>query len=90
MLPISKHHDFIWAFLHLALYKPQQVLLVHARRVVDVRVDLSNVVEVSMRHAFAVRHLLVFVQEHIQIELAFEILQATECKTLRRSIRRDI
>ena len=38
---------YIWRFLELRLDESQKMLLVHAGRVVDVRVDFSDVVEVT-------------------------------------------
>ena len=71
MLPISEHHHLIRALLHLTLDESQQMLLVHTRRVVNVSIDLSDVVEISMRHPFAVCHLLILIQEHVEVEFAF-------------------
>jgi hypothetical protein len=46
---------------HLLLDEAQQVLLVHARGGVNVRVDFAHVVEVAMWHRFLLRDLFVLV-----------------------------
>ena len=71
MLPISVHHHLVGAFLHLTLDESQQMLLIHTRRVVNVSIYLSDVIEVSMRHPFTVCHLFILIQEHIEVEFAF-------------------
>jgi hypothetical protein len=44
--PPPEDHDLVRLLPQLALDEPQQVLLVHARGVVDVGVDLAHVVKV--------------------------------------------
>ena len=90
MLSVPEQHNLVRALLHLALDEAQQVLLVHAGRVMNVSVNLTDVIEISMRHPFAVCHLLVLVEQHVEIELALEILQSAEGKTLARPIGRDV
>lgn len=41
--------DYIWATFHLGLDETKEVFLIHAARVMNVRVDLSNVVKVPGR-----------------------------------------
>ena len=43
-------HHFVWAFLHFALNEPQQMLLVHAGRMVYVSIHLAHIVKISVRH----------------------------------------
>ena len=62
------------------------MLLVHAGRVVNVSVDLSHVVEVPVGHLLAVCNLLVLVEQVVQVELAFQVLESPECKALAWSI----
>tara|TARA_R110002033_G_scaffold130110_1_gene170708 strand:+ start:384 stop:596 length:213 start_codon:yes stop_codon:yes gene_type:complete len=66
------------------------MLLIHTSRMMDVSIDLSDIVEISMRHPFAVCHLLIFIEKNVKVELAFQILQATECETLAWSIGRNV
>lgn len=47
------------------------MLLIHAGRMMDVRIDLSDVVEISMRHLLAIGSLLVFIEESIEVEFPF-------------------
>jgi hypothetical protein len=42
---------YIRALLHLALDKPQQVLLIHASRVMNVSIHLTNIIEISVGHS---------------------------------------
>ena len=56
----------------LGLDEPQQVFLVHPRRVVDVGVDLADVVEVTMRgHALGLE-LLLRVEHQVKVELLLQ------------------
>jgi hypothetical protein len=65
------------------------MFLVHAGRVVHVRIDLSHIVEVPMWHLLTVGSLLVFVQEVVEIKLSFQILKTSESKALAWSIGRN-
>jgi hypothetical protein len=87
---VSEQDNLIRALLHLALDKPQQVLLVHASRVMDVSVDFADVVKVSVRDSLTIRGFLVLVQENVHVELSLEVLQAPESKALARSVRADV
>src|SRR6266705_555833 len=89
MLAISVKYHLVRRFLHLRLNKPKQMLLIHTRRVMNVSVDFSDVVEISMRHLLTVCYFLVLIEQIVQIEFAFKILQSTKCKTFARSIGRD-
>ena len=88
MLAISEHHHLIWTFLHLTLDESKQMLLVHTSGVMNVSINLSDIVEVSVWHLLAVCSLLVFVEEVIEVEFAFEVLESTEREALAWSIRR--
>mmetsp|Transcript_21881 Transcript_21881/g.70451 ORF Transcript_21881/g.70451 Transcript_21881/m.70451 type:complete len:251 (+) Transcript_21881:405-1157(+) len=58
------------------LDESEQVLLVHAGRVVHVRVHLAHVVKVAVRHALLALHLLVLVQQRVQVEARLQQTQA--------------
>lgn len=58
-------HHLVRVVLQRFLDKPQQMLLVHARSGVNVRVHFSDVVKVTMRHRFLRRQLSEFVQENM-------------------------
>jgi hypothetical protein len=62
------------------------MLLVHRRRVVDMRVNLSDIVKVTMGDSLHVGQLLVFVQQRVQGPLGGEVLEATEGKALCGSV----
>lgn len=47
-------NTYVGIALHLVFDETKQVLLVHAARVVDVRVDLTNVVEISVRYSLCI------------------------------------
>jgi hypothetical protein len=79
---VSEEDHFIRALLHLALDEAQKMLLIHTRGVVDMGVDLSNVVEVSMRHLLAISHFLVLIQQGMELEFALQIAKALKRKTL--------
>lgn len=48
-LSISDGNELVRRALHLGLDEPEQMLLVHGRRVVDVGVDLSDVCSIAAR-----------------------------------------
>lgn len=84
---IPKKNNLIRIFLHFALDESKQVFLVHTRRVMNVRVYLSHVVEVTVRYLLAVCRLLVFIQKNIEVEFTLKVLQTAECKALAWAIR---
>jgi hypothetical protein len=90
MLAVAEEHYLVWRLLHLRLDEAQQMLLIHTCRVVNMRVYLSDVVEVSMRDLFAVGRFLVFIQQVVQVELALQVLKSPESEALARTIGRDI
>ena len=67
--------DHITACLHLLLDKAQQVLLVHARSGVDVRVHFAHIVEVSVWHRFLLTDLLELVEHTMKLELGLQVMQ---------------
>lgn len=80
MLAITKKDHLIWGFPHLAFDEAKEVLLIHACRVVNVSVHLAHVVKIAVRYFFTVRDLLVFVEQRIQLELAFQVGKPLERK----------
>lgn len=80
MLAITKEDHFIWGLSHLAFDEAKEVLLIHACRVMNVSVDLAHVVKIAMRYFFTVGDLLIFVEQRIQLELAFQVGQPLERK----------
>lgn len=50
---ITKQDHFIWALFNLALDEAKQMLLVHARRMVNVSIYLSHVVKVSVGYSLS-------------------------------------
>src|ERR1700759_5325749 len=56
----------------------------------NVGIDFSNIVEVSMWDAFRVCHLLVFVQKYVQVEFSLEIMQSSKRETLAWTVGRGI
>ena len=44
---ITKNNHVIWRPLHFGLDKTEQVFLVHARRMVDVRIDFPDIIKVA-------------------------------------------
>jgi hypothetical protein len=74
MLAVAEEHYLVWRLLHLRLDEAQQMLLIHTCRVVNMGVDFSDIVEVSMRDFLAVGRFLVFIQQIVQVELALQIL----------------
>lgn len=87
VLAITEDDDVLGSLAHLGLYEAEQMLLVHAGAVVDVSIDLTDVVKVTMRHTLGLGQLLVLVQEDVHVPLALEVLEATEGKALGRSVR---
>ncbi len=79
-------HDHVPVCLDLLLDESQQVLLIHARGGVNVRVDLSHVVKVPMRHRLLLRDLLELVEHAVQFELGLEILKAAVAEGLERAV----
>jgi hypothetical protein len=73
-------HDRVPIRLHLLLYESQQMLLIHARSRVNVRVDLAHIVKVPMWHALLLAHLLELVQHTVQLKLGLEIVQSSITK----------
>ena len=55
---------------------------------VHMRVYLTYVVKVTMWHFLAVCHLLVLIQQCVQIEFALQVLQPAEREALAWTIRR--
>jgi EAL domain-containing protein (putative c-di-GMP-specific phosphodiesterase class I) len=90
MLPITEEDHLIGGFAHFALDKTKQMLLVHTRRVMNVSVNLSDVVKVTVGDFLAVCNFLIFIQEGVQLILAFQVGETLEGKALGRSVRRDI
>ena len=90
VLSIPKKNHLIRILLHFAFDESQKMLLVHARGVVHVSINLANVVKISMRHLLAVGRLLVFVRQSVEIELSFEILQSSKGKALAGTVRGNI
>jgi len=49
--------------LQFALDKSQQVLLIHACRMMNVRIHLTNIVKITMRHSLALCDFLMLVEQ---------------------------
>mmetsp|Transcript_21054 Transcript_21054/g.50002 ORF Transcript_21054/g.50002 Transcript_21054/m.50002 type:complete len:310 (+) Transcript_21054:1428-2357(+) len=75
VLAIAVDDDAIAVALELLLDEAQQMLRVHARAVVDVRVHLADVVKVAMRVDLACPHFLFFVEQQVKLEHRFEVQQ---------------
>jgi hypothetical protein len=73
MFPISEENNFVWRLSHLALDETEKMLLVHASRMVDVSIHFTHVVKVPVRDLLAVRDLLVFVEQRVKVEFAFQV-----------------
>jgi hypothetical protein len=65
VLAVAVDDNLVGTAAQLALDKAQQVLLVHARAVVDMRVDLAHVVKVTVRDRLHVRELLVLIEQAV-------------------------
>ena len=65
VLAVPKEYVFIWTLLHLAFNKSQEMLLVHAGRMMDMCINLSYIVEIPMRNPLCVCSLLVLVKKSI-------------------------
>lgn len=87
VLAVTEDDDVLGGLAHLGLDEAEQMLLVHAGAVVDVSVDLTDVVKVTMGHTLGLGQLLVLVQEDVHVPLTLEVLEATESKTLSGAVR---
>mmetsp|Transcript_16122 Transcript_16122/g.27215 ORF Transcript_16122/g.27215 Transcript_16122/m.27215 type:complete len:264 (-) Transcript_16122:200-991(-) len=65
--------------LQLVFDEAQQVLLVHARRVVHVGVYFAAVVEIAVGNRLLRVDLALGIEEHVQVELRMQQLQALVC-----------
>jgi hypothetical protein len=72
--------------LQLGFDKAEEMLLVHAGRVVDVGIHLSDVVVIPVWNPLRIEHFLSFVQEYIEIPLPIEVLESLVGKRLALSI----
>ncbi len=79
-------HDHVPSGLDLLLDEAKQVLLVHARGRVNVRVHFSHIVEVPVRHRLLLTDLLELVEHAVQLELGLEVLQASVAEGLQRAV----
>lgn len=87
VLAVTEDNDVLGGLAHLGLDEAKQMLLVHARAVVDVSIDLTDVVKVTMGHTLGFGQLLILVQEDVHVPLALEVLEATESKALGGAVR---
>lgn len=87
VLAVTEDDDILGGLAHLGLDEAEQMFLVHAGAVVDVSIDLTDVVKVTMGHTLGLGQLLVFVQQDVHVPLALEVLEATEGKALGGAIR---
>ena len=80
-LDVVVEDDLVAFGLHFLLDESQQVLLIHARGGVNVRVHLAHVVEVAMWHGLLLRDLLELVEHAVQLELGLQVVEASiaEC-----------
>lgn len=74
VLAITENDDVLGSLAHLGLDEAEQMLLVHAGTMVDVSIDLTDVVKVTMGHTLGFGQLFVFVQEDVHVPLALEVL----------------
>ncbi|KAI3484878.1 hypothetical protein L1887_51932 [Cichorium endivia] len=88
-LAVSVDDDVVGEALDLGLDEAEQMLLVHGSAVVDVRVDLAHVVEVTMGHALHVGKLAVLVEQEVKVPLALEVLESAPGEALDGTIRND-
>ena len=72
--------------LHFLLHESQQMLLVHRRGTVNVRVDLAHVVEIPVRRGFHRRPFLDLVEQPVHFEFRLQILQTTVAEGFQRTI----
>mmetsp|Transcript_12255 Transcript_12255/g.51590 ORF Transcript_12255/g.51590 Transcript_12255/m.51590 type:complete len:756 (-) Transcript_12255:852-3119(-) len=82
LLPVNLGDDLIGLLAQLVLDEAQQVLLIHARAVVHVRVDLAHVVEVAMRRALLREELFVGIEHEVHVELLLKEQQAVVAEAL--------
>jgi hypothetical protein len=68
--------------LQFGFDKAEEMLLVHAGRVVDVCVYFSDVVVISVWNTLRIEHFLSLIQEDIEIPLPVEVLQSLVGKSL--------
>lgn len=77
LLPVGRlGDDLARARPHRLLDEAQEVLLVHARRGVDVRVHLADVVKVAVRDGLLLGQLVGLVEQRVEVELGRQVLQA--------------
>eukprot|EP01139_Manchomonas_bermudensis_P024256 Amastigsp_a842310_27.p3 type:complete len:193 gc:universal Amastigsp_a842310_27:1430-2008(+) len=72
--------------LELALDEPQQMLVVHRGRVMDVRVNLADVVEIAVRNDLLRSELLGGVEKHMQSKTRLDDPHAMKAERARLAI----
>lgn len=87
VLAVTEDDNILGSLAHLGLDEAEQMLLVHAGAVVDVSIDFTDVVKVTMGNTLSLCQLLVLVQQDIHVPLALEVLEATEGKALGGTVR---
>ena len=75
MLAIAVNHNIIGTILELVFNEPQQMLLIHTRRVMDVGIYLTNIIEISMWNALLGVGFAISIEQHMDIELRLQNLK---------------
>lgn len=76
----------VGVILQCFLNEPEEMLLIHARRGVDVSVDLSNIVEITMGHGLLTGELAELVKQYVQLELGGQIAESPVAERLQRPV----
>mmetsp|Transcript_19321 Transcript_19321/g.48599 ORF Transcript_19321/g.48599 Transcript_19321/m.48599 type:complete len:215 (+) Transcript_19321:1032-1676(+) len=82
VLAVAEDHHLVGLLLQLGFYEAQQVLLMHAGRVVDVSVHLAYIVEVTVWGSLLRQKLLIRIKHAVQVELLLQQLQAMVAQRL--------
>ena len=85
-LVVDLAHPHLGVCLDALLDEPEEMLLVHAGRAVDVGVHFSHVVEISVGDGLLLRQLPDLIEEDVELVFGLKILQTLETETLERTI----
>ena len=85
-LVVDLAHTDLGICLDALLDEPEEMLLVHAGRTVNVGVHFSHVVEISMGYGLLLRQFPDLIEKDVELVFGLEILQTLEAETLERTI----